>query len=146
LPVAAALAFGPDGLADGDDPGNAKYAISGGASQLWSTQWYSTPEFGMLKHGTGLLLELGGDVTVSSVAIDLSKYPGASLQIRAGNATAPQDLVVVATARNVGGALRLKLPNEVTARYLLIWFTELPPDGAGHYQETVSQVQVIGHR
>ena len=79
LPVAASLAFGPDGLADGDNPGNAKYAISGGASQPWSTQWYSTPQFGMLKHGTGLLLDLGGQVTVSSVVIDLSKYPGASL-------------------------------------------------------------------
>ena len=98
LPVAAALAFGLDGLADGDNPGNARYALSGGASQPWSTQWYSTPQFGMLKHGTGLLLDLGGKVTVTSVVIDLGKYRGADLQIRVGNGTAPQDLRVAATA------------------------------------------------
>jgi Helix-turn-helix domain len=146
LPVAAAEAFGPDGFADGDNPGNAKYAISGGASQPWATQWYATPQFGMLKHGTGLLLDLGGQVTVTSIVIDLSKYGGASLQIRAGNATAPQDLRVAATAGNASGVVRLTLPRPAAARYLLIWFTQLPSDGAGHYQETVSQVQVTGRR
>jgi hypothetical protein len=100
----------------------------------------------MLKHGTGLLLDLGSEVTVSTVVIDLGKYPGASLEIRAGNGTAPQDLRVAATASNAGGVLRLTLPRPVAARYLLIWFTQLPPDGAGHYQATVSQVQVTGHR
>ena len=52
----------------------------------------------MLKHGTGLLLDLGGQVTVTSVRIDLTKYRGASLQIKVGNGTAPQDLRVAATA------------------------------------------------
>jgi hypothetical protein len=146
LPVAAALAFGPDGFADGDNPGNAKYAISGGASQSWSTQWYSTPEFGMLKHGTGLLLDLGGKVTVSSVVIDLGNYGGANLEIRVGNGTAPQNLQVAATASNVGGVLRLTLDRPAPARYLLIWITKLPPDGSGHYAEAVSHVQVTGRR
>ena len=146
LPVAAAVAFGPDGPADGDDPGNAQAAISGGASQPWSTQWYATPEFGMLKHGTGLLLDMGGKVTVTRVVIDLSNYGGASLEIRAGNGTAPQDLRVAAAASNAGGVLRLTLPHPVTARYLLIWLTKLPPDGSGHYAETISHVQVTGRR
>ena len=146
LPVAAAEAFGPDGFADGDNPGIAKYAISGGASQPWATQWYATPQFGMLKHGTGLLLDLGRRVTVSSIVMDLSRYGGASLQIRAGSGTAPQDLRVAATASNAVGVVRLTLPHPVAARYLLVWFTQLPPDGAGHYQETVSQVQVTGRR
>ena len=35
LPVASATAFGPDGFADGDNPGNAKYAIARDASQPW---------------------------------------------------------------------------------------------------------------
>ena len=115
LPIAAALAFGPDGFADGDNPGNAKYAISGGASQPWSTQWYTTAQFGMLKHGTGLLLDLGDSVTITSVVIDLTKYRGASLELRAGNGTAPQDLRVVATADNAGGTVRLTLPTRPTA-------------------------------
>ena len=53
---------------------------------------------------------------------------------------------MAATANNAGGAVRLTLPHPVTARYLLIWFTQLPPDGAGHYPESVSHVLVSGHR
>jgi hypothetical protein len=146
LPVASVAAYGPDGFADGDNPGNAQYAIAGDASLPWTSQWYVTPEFGMLKHGTGLLLNLGGTVTVSSVRLDLSQYPGADLQIRVGDDSAPPDLRVAATANDVGGAVKLTLRHPTVARYLLIWFTLLPPDGAGHYQASVSHVVVSGRR
>jgi hypothetical protein len=146
LPVASVAAYGPDGLADGDNPGNAQYAIAGDASLPWTSQWYVTPEFGMLKHGTGLLLNLGGTVTVSSVRLDLSQYQGADLQIRVGDDTAPQDLRVAATANDVGGAVNLTLRHPTAAGYLLVWFTLLPPDGAGHYQASVSDVVVSGRR
>ncbi|MDX6342174.1 MAG: hypothetical protein QOH87_2312 [Trebonia sp.] len=146
LPVASAAAYGPDGLADGDNPGNAAYAIAGDTSQPWTSQWYVTPDFGMLKHGTGLLLDLGGKVTVTRVRLDLAEYQGADLQIRAGNDTASQDLRVAATASDVGGVVKLTLRQPTAARYLLVWFTQLPPDGAGHYQASVSHVVVTGRR
>ena len=146
LPVVSAVAYGPNGSTDGDDPGNAKNAIARDPSQPWSTQWYFTPTFGLLKHGTGLLLDLGGKVTVTSVRLDLAQYQGADLQIRVGNGTASQDLRVAATANNVGGVANLTLRHPTTARYLLIWFTQLPPDGSGHYQESVSHVAISGGR
>jgi cytoskeletal protein RodZ len=146
LPVASAAAYGPDGLADGDNPGTAAYAIAGDTSQPWTSQWYVTPDFGMLKHGTGLLLDLGGKVTVTRVRLDLAEYQGADLQIRVGNDTASQDLRVAATASDVGGVVKLTLRQPTAARYLLVWFTQLPPDGAGHYQASVSRVVVTGRR
>jgi cytoskeletal protein RodZ len=146
LPVVSATAFGPDGFADGDNPGNAKYAIARDAAQPWQSQWYATPDFGMLKHGTGLLLDLGGKVTVTSVRLDLGQDRSTDLQIRVGNGTASQDLKVAATASNVGGVVKLTLRHPAAARYVLLWFTQLPPDGAGHYQESVSHVVVSGRR
>jgi cytoskeletal protein RodZ len=146
LAVASVMAFGPGGSADGDDPGDAKDAIAANPSQPWATQWYSTAAFGMLKHGTGLLLDLGGKVAVTTVRLDLSRYQGADLQLRVGDGEALQDLKVAATANNVSGALKLTLSHPSAARYLLIWITQLPPDGAGHYQETVSHVTVTGRR
>jgi hypothetical protein len=146
LPVASVMAFGPHGTADGDNPGNAADAIAAGPSRPWVTQWYDTSTFGMLKHGTGLLLDLGGKVTVTTVRLDLSQYQGADLQLRVGNAEALPDLHVAATAKNVGGALKLTLHHQAAARYLLIWFTRLPPNGSGHYQESVSHVTVTGRR
>jgi hypothetical protein len=144
LRVAAAEAFGPGGLADGDNPGIAGYAIAAGATLPWSTQWYATPEFGMLKHGTGLLLDLGRRAAVTRVRFDLTGYRGANLQLRAGDSPAPSDLRVAATADGTGGTVRLTLRHPVSARYLLIWFTLLPPNGAGQYQESVSHVVVSG--
>jgi hypothetical protein len=144
LPIAAARAFGPDGLSDGDNPQVASNAIARNAQGPWSTQWYATPDFGMLKHGTGLLLDLGHVVTITSVRIDLSPFHGVNLQLKAGDGTAPAALTTAATVTDSGGVLRVVLPHPATARYLLIWFTLLPPDGQGHFQESVSGVLVNG--
>jgi len=140
------MAFGPNGLADGDDSSDAGNVISGDSSQPWQTQWYSTANFGMLKHGTGILLDLGSQVTVTTVSIDLSQSQGTDLQLRVGNSEAMQSLTVAATANGVSGATKLTLQHPVAARYLLIWITQLPPDGQGHFRETISHVAVTGHR
>ena len=145
LPVKLAEAFGPDGAVDGDNPQIAQFAITRGASSPWQSQWYVTPEFGMLKTGTGLLFDMGRRVTVTSVALELSPYAGADLQLRVGStAGALRDLRVVAHATDADGTLRLRLRSPETARYLLVWFTLLPPNGAGQYQASVSQVVVNG--
>jgi transcriptional regulator with XRE-family HTH domain len=144
LPIKLAVAFGPDGTADGDNPQIARYAITNGAPVPWQTDWYASPQFGMLKRGTGLLLDMGRTVTITSLRIDLSPYRGAYLQLRLGGT--PSDLRVAAKADDVGGTVRFKLSSPLRARYVLIWFTLLPPNGAGVYQESVSRVVVNGYR
>ena len=128
---------------DGDNPQIAMYAITRGASLPWESQWYVTPEFGMLKTGTGLLLDMGRRVTVTSVRIELGPYAGADLQLRAGNSAATlSGLKVVARVNGVGGTVRFWLRSPRTARYVLLWFTLLPPNGLGQYQASVSRVVV----
>jgi len=146
LSIASAVAFGPDGASDGDSPSTAKDAIASNATRPWATEWYVTPTYGMLKHGTGLLLDLGSKATIISVRFDIAHTGDGNLQLRAGNGVVLQDLPVVATANNASGTVRLTLSHPVTARYLLIWFTELASDGSGHYQESVAQVKVTGRR
>ena len=85
----------------------------------------------MLKHGTGLLLNLGGKATVTTVRLDLSPYQGADLQLRVGNGASLSDLKVAATANGVGGAVKLTVRHPAAGRYLLIWFTQLAPNGSG---------------
>ena len=146
LPIASAQAFGPSGLADGDNTRVAANAITRGASSPWQSQWYATAQFGDLKKGTGLLLDLGRTYTVTSVRIDLASYGGADLQLRVGSsAGALSGFRVAATAGNVGGTVRLHLQTPEQARYVLIWFTQLPPNGAGQYQASVYHVVVNGH-
>jgi transcriptional regulator with XRE-family HTH domain len=146
LPIAAAEAFGPGGLGDGDNPSGAGYVIASNPPLPWSTNWYASAKFGMLKSGTGLLLNLAHQATITSVRIDLTGYQGVNLQLKVADGTAPQDFTVVAAADNTGGTVRLTLRHPASARYLLIWFTLLPPNGAGQYQESVYHVLVNGRR
>jgi cytoskeletal protein RodZ len=140
LAPASVAAFGPGG---GDDPQNAALAISGNPATPWSTDWYTTPYFGNLYGGTGLLLDMGRTVTISSVQLSLGN-PGADLQLRAGGTPVMAGLQTVATSTGAGSTVQMSLTSPVHARYLLIWFTKLPPDNAGTYQGSIYAIHVRG--
>jgi hypothetical protein len=74
------------------------------------------------------------------VTIQLGGIPGADLQLRAG--TTLSDMPVLASAADAGGTVRLPLASRPQIRYLLIWFTLLPPDRTGTYQADISGVTV----
>ena len=76
LPLSAAEAFGPEGVGDGDNPSGAVHVIDSNSALPWSTNWYTTAKFGMLKSGTGLLVTLGHQSTITSVRLDLTGYRG----------------------------------------------------------------------
>jgi hypothetical protein len=139
----SAVAFGPDGPADGDNPQNAARVLADPAAG-WLTDWYATPDFGDLKTGTGLLLDMGRTITVTTVRLTLGGLPGANLQLRLGAVPELSALPVATTATDAGDLLSLPLTTPARARYILLWFTRLPPDGAGTYQVFVHQVTVQG--
>jgi cytoskeletal protein RodZ len=142
-PVSAA-AFGPGGTGQGDNPQNAGLALADNPATPWHTSWYATAQFGNLQTGTGLLLDLGGAVTVTNAQIALGGIPGASIELRAGNVPALTDLRTVARTTNAGGVVRLRPTGSVRGRYLLIWFTLLPPDSAGTFQASVYSIRLEG--
>jgi hypothetical protein len=142
LKPAGVTAVGPSS-GTGDDPGTADLVIDGSTSTGWQTQWYATPEFGGLKTGTGLLLDMGRTETITSVRVTLGSAAGADLQVRAGDSSV-SGLKTVATEAAAGGTVQLKLASPAHARYVLIWFTKLPPDGSGTYQVEVYNVGVTG--
>ena len=63
---------------------------------------------------------------------------------RAGSSPDQADLSQVASASNAGGTVRFHLSTPAHARYLLIWFTKLPPDNAGTYQANVYRIAAQG--
>ncbi|HEY7263185.1 MAG TPA: hypothetical protein VH589_17070 [Trebonia sp.] len=142
VPVSA-VAFGPNGTADGDDPQDAGRVLTGSGTG-WTTQWYATPNFGDLKPGTGLLLDMGRTVTITSVRLSLGSQPGAEVQLRLGTSPDSGSLRVVTTATATGQQLSLPLTAPASARYVLVWFTRLPPNGSGTYQVFLHSVTVQG--
>jgi hypothetical protein len=143
MPVSA-VAFGPHGTADGDNPQIAARVLTDPATG-WVSQWYATPDFGALKQGTGLLLDLGRTVTVTTVTLTLGSPPGTMLELRLGASPELGALPVVRTATATRDQVSLPLASPAKARYVLLWFTRLPPDNAGTYQLFVHQVTIQGH-
>jgi hypothetical protein len=144
LSPVSATAFGPAGTSQGDNPELAPLAINGNQSAGWHTDWYATPAFGNMQSGTGLLLDMGRAVTITSAQMVLGSSPGADLQLRAGNSPSLAELPAVAGAKNADGSVQLSLSSPVTCRYVLIWFTGLPPDQSGTFQASVSDVKLTG--
>jgi hypothetical protein len=142
LTVASVAAFGPDGTSDGDNPESVSNVVDGAGS--WHSSWYTTPEFGNLQSGTGILLDMGQPVTVNSVALELGDAVGTDVQVRAGNTAVLDDMSTAASASDVGGTVHLPLSAPAHARYVLIWFTKLPPNSDGQYQVTVYNATVNG--
>jgi hypothetical protein len=144
LTPVTATAFGPGGAGQGDNPQQAPLAIAGSASSGWQSDWYATADFAGLQSGTGLLLDMGKPVSVTSAQMLLGSQPGGTLELLAGDTPALADLQVVARAQLPGGEFTLPVSAPVNARYLLIWFTRLPPDTSGTYQASVSDIRLSG--
>lgn len=147
LTAISATAVGPQGTSDGDHPQRAAFVIDKHSAMSWVTHWYATAHFGNLKDGTGLLLDMGKAVAIRQVDLALGGSPGvwgADLEIRVGDTPGLDDAAPVATATDVGGWVSQDLQYPVTGRYVQIWFTKLPRDAWGTFQEHVYGVTVHG--
>jgi Helix-turn-helix domain len=143
LTAARAAGFGSSG-GPGDNNGLARLAIDGNPATAWHTDWYATARFGNLYPGTGLLVDMGRPVTVTAAAITLGRARGASFQLRVGAEPALASLRPIARAADAAGVVHLQFTRPAHGRYLLLWFTRLPPDPAGTFQASVHELELTG--
>ena len=145
LKPVSAVSFDPYGDGQGENNQLAYLAIDGNPATAWHTEWYASASFGGLKPGTGLLLDMGRTVTISTVRLLLGSPPGADFQVRVGAmASSLTDLSPVAQASDAGGQVSLHLTRPARGRYVLIWFTQLPPATSGTFQASVYNVSLEG--
>src|SRR5207248_11262031 len=119
--------FDPEG--DGEEnPSAVGLAVDSDPSTSWTSVTYrGSSHLGGLKPGVGLLLDLRKPTTVRVAELALSAA-GSTVELRAGD-QAPHsetDLPVVASSVGAGSQVRWELPRPTTARYWLVWFTNLP--------------------
>lgn len=138
------------------DPGNentahAKYAIDDSLQTSWTSQWYKTADFGLLKAGSGLLIDMGKPVKFATVTVMFNSQPGASVQLKVGNSATRSkqsldSMTTVASAQNPTGAFTFRIKGQPTGRYLVVWFTQLPPqpESNGKYEAQIYNVAVKG--
>lgn len=147
LTVAAVDTLDPPPGGNGEEnTARAGRVIDGDATTEWTTKTYKDP-FGPsgLKDGVGLVLDLGDKREVSSVQVVLGGGP-TDLELRTADEPreAPDDYRVAAEVADKSGSTVLRPEKPVEARYLLLWFTSLPPVGASEYRGRVAEVVVRG--
>jgi eukaryotic-like serine/threonine-protein kinase len=138
--VAGAAAIDPQG--DGSENGDlAKNAVDGDTSTSWHSERYDSPDFGGIKQGLGLVLDLGGTSTVTAVTVNAPGTDGA-VELRASDSSQYDGSRPVATGRLTGsGKLLLTPARPVPTRYLILWFTRAPENG-GERRIVVNEVDV----
>src|SRR5215469_1450771 len=152
--IAPVSAKGFDALNRHGDPGDensnqAQYVLDGNPAG-WSTQWYSTAQFGGLKAGTGFILGLGSEAKVTSLQVTFGTAQGADVEILEGNSDARSKANLdsmqppVATGTDVSGTWTVNVAHPVSARYLVIWFTKLPQVGQNKFEAQIFKVVIHG--
>jgi hypothetical protein len=151
LQPASAAGFDALNLADqGDENTSQAPNVLDGNPQGWSTQQYASAALGNLKAGTGLILDMGRPVRLSSITVTFGPQAGADVEIKVGtsamrSAANLDSMQTVASAADVsGGAHTFTVSRAAAGQYIVIWFTRLPPIGGGQFMAQVLSVVVRG--
>ncbi|MBI1349586.1 MAG: hypothetical protein GC156_00535 [Actinomycetales bacterium] len=123
------------GVINDDDPDTA-----------WLTSQYSSADLDG-KGGVGIILDLGSPQDVQQVTANLIGR-GSTVDVRVADRIYPDPALwtPLATAFAPKDAMEVRAPRPVTGRYVLLWFTRIPPadSGSGVYQGGVRSVVVSG--
>src|SRR5688500_3119589 len=127
--VALADATSVDPAGGGEKEERVDNVRDGNPSTTWETSRYATREFGGLKDGLGVQLELGAPGDVNRVVVT-SPTTGWDARVYVGDR--PDDDLdgwgrPVATESGIAGTATFDLPG-ASGRYVLVWFTRLGED------------------
>ncbi|GAA1257776.1 protein kinase family protein [Sphaerisporangium rubeum] len=137
----SATGFDPLGDDRSEHPELARLAVDGKGSTEWHTTSYQSAELGRLKEGVGLLLDMGKETAISDVVVSLGDAPGATIELRVGDAADLGALRKAAKQDNASGTVTLTPEKSVSGQYVLIWFTRLPAF-EGKFRGTIYDVVV----
>jgi hypothetical protein len=152
LTPASAHGFDALNLADSgnENDSQAPDALNGGPQgQGWSSQQYLSATLGNLKAGTGLILDMGRPIKLSSITVKFGSAAGADVQIKVGSSATrsqvnEESMTTVASGTDVGGEHTFTVASAPAGQYVVIWFTRLPPTSGGQFMAQILSITVRG--
>lgn len=147
-PIVAVQDYDPEGKG-GEHHDEIGLAIDADPATCWRTEKYNSPDFGNLKAGVGLILDLGQVRQVAKVTVALVGQ-GSNIDVlvpkNRSASTAPTDgfnrWEVVGTSTNAGASVVVDLTATVETRYVLVVLRTLPSLSATSFQGGICQVTV----
>lgn len=132
---------------DGEDPDHPEevdLVTDGDTGTYWSTQIYSTPEWGGLMGGMGLRLELEEESTVSTVVVTTARNSGGTIELHTVNDDGSLGDTIAEGEFAGDGEVTFELDEPVDASELALWFPSLPTDtsDSSGYRGRVAEIRV----
>ncbi|MCX5411400.1 protein kinase family protein [Streptomyces sp. NBC_00059] len=143
LTIVGAQDYDPLGADGSEKPAAIENVYDGDASSYWNTDGYFSADFGRLKEGVGVVLDLGEVQEVGKV--DVSFLGGnTSVELRTTEDSSVPQMPdgFTKVAQGSGTKVSLKPDKQVKARYLLVWLTKLPSSDDGNYRGKISDIKV----
>ena len=138
IAILSATGFDPQGD-QSENNGMAARVYDGNLATAWTSELYTTAQFGNLKKGVGVLLNLGQPTSVRHVAIDLGIGP-VDVTVYAATGATLTGATLIGTASGASGRIQLNAKGTMPrAQYVVVWFTKLAPDG-GQFGAAISEI------
>ena len=131
--LSASTAYDPEG-GGGEHDETAPQATDGDPATYWTTEHYDGADFGGLKTGVGLVLNAAGG-SPDSLTVT-SDTPGFTAVVKSGASAGSAQ--PVSDSETVGEKTTFEL-HGASGPVLLLWITQLPPDGVAHVNEVTAR-------
>jgi len=145
-----------------DPPNGDRRELAGAAktvdndpSTAWASNHYKgRPDFGGIKPGMGILINLGSPKQIASVQVIASQ--GATIELRTGTSDPGADsgaagdkqiyesFTLVGQPKEAGATRTVFNGPQEPVQYLLVWISKLPPQpDSGGYQVQIQDIQIV---
>jgi hypothetical protein len=144
-PIAISGARDFDPFGDGSEkPSDIDKIYDSASGTYWQTDFYNSADFGRLKQGLGVILDLRKVQQVGKVTVSFVGDTSVELRAASGDAgSEPQSFNSYSkVAEGSGTSVTLKPGGSLKTRYLLVWLTKLPLTDDGTYRGRVVDVKV----
>ncbi|MCZ4508976.1 protein kinase family protein [Streptomyces sp. ActVer] len=144
-PVAISSARDFDPFGDGSEkPSDVDKVYDTSTGTYWQTDFYESADFGRLKQGLGVILDLGKVQQVGKVSVSFVGDTSVELRAPSGDTgSEPQTFTgYTKVAEGSGTNVTLKPSESLKTRYLLVWLTKLPLTDDGKYRGRTVDVKV----
>ncbi|WP_392543729.1 hypothetical protein [Oryzobacter telluris] len=114
----------------------------GNPSTGWSSENYRSDQFGGLKKGLGVIVDLGPNKKPQG--IELTIPVAADIEVYVGPDNRLEGATKVGEKADAKGTVTFQVPADVSGQYIVVWYTKLTADDRGKRRASLNEVVVTG--